>query len=64
MNKLKKIAIAIFGGIDAVMYMITPLILVVLWVNVSGLVNFSSYFFYGIGLVATIFRGIKIGWMK
>jgi len=63
MNNIKKIIIATLGGIDAVMYMITPLILVVLWVNI-GLNNFSSYVFYGIGLLATIFRAIKIGWMK
>lgn len=64
MKKFKKISLAIFGGIDTVIYMFTPMILSALWISVAGLGNWKVYFFYGLGLFATLFRAIKIGFMK
>ena len=64
MNKFKLILLAIFGGIEVVFYIITPIVLVVLWASIVGFNNWVSYFFFGMGLLATIFRAIKVGWMK
>ena len=64
MNKIMKIILSVLGGIDTTIYMFTPIIITVLWVTVNGLNSYGSYFFYGLGLLATIFRAIKIGWMK
>jgi hypothetical protein len=68
MNKFKTISktisLAILGGIDTVVYIFTPIILGVLWYNVSGFENWKVGFLFSVGLIATIFRAIKIGWMK
>ena len=64
MNKALKILISIFAGVDAVMYMFTPIILAVVWVTLRGLNDFGTFFFFSLGLIATTFRAIKIGWMK
>jgi hypothetical protein len=45
--------------------MFSPILIAVLWVKVSNLENWTEYFFYGIGLLASLFRAIKIGgWLK
>jgi len=64
MRKITTILLAILGGIDVTITIFTPILLAVLWVSVSGLDDWSSYFFYGLGLFATLFRAIKIGFMK
>jgi len=60
----RKIILGILGGIDAVIYMFTPLLISIIWASLRGLDEFGSYFFYIIGALATVFRAIKIGWMK
>ena len=64
MNKFKKITLAVLGGIDTTIYLFTPIILVALWVIVTGLSDWKNLLFYGFGLLATLFRGIKIGCMQ
>jgi hypothetical protein len=64
MNKFKKVILSILGGIEVTFTMFTPIILAALWVTVSSLENWTEYFIYGIGLLATLFRAIKIGWLK
>jgi len=64
MYKIFKILLAILGGIDVTLYIFTPIILAALWVTVAGLNDWTAYFFYGIGLLATLFRAIKIGFLK
>lgn len=64
MNKFTKVILSILGGVDVVFTMFTPILIAVLWVKVSNLENWTEYFFYGIGLLATMFRAIKIGWLK
>jgi len=64
MNKFNTIILSILGGIDVTLKMFTPIILAALWVIVIGLNNWTAYFFYGIGLLATLFRAIKIGWLR
>jgi len=63
MNKLTKIFLATIAGIDVTLTIFTPILLATLWISVSGL-NFFSYALYGLGLFATLFRAIKIGWLK
>ena len=63
-DKLKIIILATLGGIDTVIYISTPIIIVALWAVINGLDDWRSIFFYGIGLLATLFRAIKIGFMK
>jgi len=59
MGKIKTITLAILGGTDTVIYMFTPIILAAIWITIAGLNDWTSYFFYGLGLIATMFRGIK-----
>ena len=63
MNKIIKIMLSILGGIEITLTIFTPIILATLWINISGF-NLGSYFIYGIGFLSTLFRAIKIGWMK
>lgn len=68
MNTIKKILIAIGGGIDAVFYIMTP-IFIALFLNIIGILmeaeqgKWSSIIFL-LGIFATLFRGYKIGWLN
>ena len=64
MNKLLTILLAILGGINVVIYMFTPIILSVLWIRVAGLNTWTTYLFFGLGLFATLFRAIQVGFLK
>ncbi len=64
MNKLKKIILAVLGGADTLIHVITPIVLVSLWVSIVGLEGWRNFLFYGIGLLASLFRGIKVGFMN
>jgi len=63
MNKLKTIFFGIFGGIDVVITIILPILISILWVEMFGL-NFSSYVLIIVCGLSSIFRAIKIGWVK
>lgn len=63
MNKKTKITLAILAGIDVTITIFTPIILATIWINVFGFSN-GSYFVYGLGLFATLFRAIKVGLLK
>jgi len=64
MNKLITIILAVLGGINVTINMFTPIILAVLWIRVAGLNNWTSYLFFGLGLFATLFRAIQVGFLK
>ncbi len=64
MNKLNKILLATLAGIETVVYLFTPILISTLWLNVFGLDSFGSYLVSGLGLFATLFRSIKVGWLK
>lgn len=64
MNKLTKIMLSIMGGVDVVFYMITPILISVIWTNLFGINDIGAYVMYAAGLVSSVFRGIKIGWLK
>jgi len=63
-TKLKKILLSVLAGIDVTFYMFTPMIIATIWLNISDPAALSSKFIFGIGLFATLFRAIKIGWLK
>lgn len=65
MNKFKTILLSILGGIDVTFNMFTPIIIAALWVSLGSVDNWTETFIYGVGLLATLFRGIKLGgWFK
>jgi len=64
MNNKIKIPLSILAGIETTFYMFTPIILASLWVRVFGFESFGSYLIYSIGLLSTLFRAIKIGWLR
>ena len=64
MNKLTTMILAILGGINVTISMFTPIILAVLWIRVAGLSNWTTYLFFGLGLFATLFRAIQVGFLK
>ena len=64
MNKLLKVIIATLGGIEAVFSIAVPILLAIIWIRISLMVGWSSYVLLSAGILATIFRGIKIGFMK
>jgi hypothetical protein len=55
--------IAFLGGIDVLIYMITPILLALIWISITGMVGFGSYLIYIIALLSTLFRAIKF-WIK
>lgn len=63
MNKLTKILIAILAGIDVTITIFTPILLSTIWINIFEF-NTGSYFIFGLGLFASLFRAIKVGWLK
>lgn len=63
MNKFKTIFFAIFGGIDVVITVITPILLSILWVYTFG-IDFTAYVFIVVCGLSAVFRAIKIGWVK
>ena len=64
MNKFSTILLAILGGINVTIHMFTPIILSALWIRVAGLEDWTSYLFFGLGLFATLFRAIQVGFLK
>ena len=64
MNKFLLVILAILGGIEVVFTIMTPIIIAIFWVTIIGIENWTSYIFFGVCLVATLFRAIKIGFLK
>ena len=64
MNKPLKIFIATLGGVEAVFSIGLPILVSILWVRIGGVTGWSSYVLLSAGILASFFRGIKIGFMK
>lgn len=64
MNKLKTILIGLFGGIDVVFTIISPLLLSIIWVSIMGFTGWQLYLFYFMGAASTLFKGFKIGFKE
>jgi hypothetical protein len=58
------IILAVLGGCSVLIEMVTPLILIFIWVKLFGFYGWGSYLFYIIGFLATTYRAIRIGFLK
>jgi hypothetical protein len=61
MNKLNKIALALLGALETIFYLVSPILLVSLWTDFNSNLN---WLFWLIGYSASVFRAIKVGWLK
>ena len=64
MNKFLIAILAILGGIEVVFSIMTPIIVAIFWIYLVGLSEWSSYLFIIVCFLATLFRAIKIGFLK
>ena len=64
MNKILKIIIATLGGIESVVSIAIPILIAIIWINISDVIGWSSYVLLSAGILASLFRAIKIGFMK
>ena len=65
MNKFKLVFLSILGGMDVLMRIMTPLILVWVFLAIFGIKgDWTSYVLIILGIGSTMFRAIKIGWMN
>ena len=64
MNKVLKILVAIFGGIEVVFTMALPILVAIIWVRISEVIGISAYILISAGLIASLFRAIKIGFIE
>ena len=64
MNKLLKIILATLGGIETFIYIFTPFLLILLFIEVFNIIGWRANSFWAIGLLSTLFRAIKVGWLK
>jgi len=64
MNKPLKVLLATLGGINAVFSISIPILVSLLWIRIGGLIGWSSYVLLSAGILASVFRSIKIGFLK
>jgi len=64
MNKQNKIFLSILGGFDVVFYMFSPIMLSAIWTTFFGYENWTSYLILIVALLSSMFRAIKVGWLK
>jgi len=65
MNKFLKVLIATLGAIDVVFSIFIPIIVALLLINISGrLGDWRGSVVIGGGMLASLFRAIKIGFLK
>ena len=65
MNKISKILLSILGGLHVLIDIATPILLILVYLALFGVVgHWSTYAFLIIGWGASLFRGIKIWWVK
>jgi hypothetical protein len=64
MNKLSKVLLGILGAVEVVFSIFTPIAVAILWIKMTNYQGLGSYFIYLLGLFSSIFRAIKVGWLK
>ena len=64
MNKPTKILLAIIGGCSVVMDILIPIAIALFWGFFFQLSDTASVTILVIGGLGTLFRGIKIGWLR
>lgn len=63
MNKFTLIILSILGGVEVVFYVSIPMVLGIVWISIIGQ-DWTSQLFFVLGILATIFRGLKVGWIN
>ena len=64
-NNFLKIILAVFGACDAVMYIATPIFVGLAVLNLGVLTDLWQIgLLQGIAITSTLFRGIKVGFLK
>lgn len=66
MNKIFKTIVALLGGLERVFYLLTPILLVTLCIEVFSINSgINNWLLWTIGISASVFRGIEVGgWLK
>jgi hypothetical protein len=65
MNKLTKISLAVLGGVETIFSILSPVLIVLMWLVVMDSTNkFGQSLLVMAGIIATVFRAIKVGWLK
>jgi len=64
MNKKTKVMLAIIGGCSVIMDILTPIAIALFWGYFFNLNIIASKIVLVVGGLATLFRAIKVGWMK
>jgi len=67
MNKFIKISLAVLGALEVVFYIVSPIVLMSLVLLLSkslAIGKFGLSLFYIVSIGATLFRAIKVGWLK
>jgi hypothetical protein len=64
MNKLAKILLSVLGGINTTFHIFTPIMLAAVMSSMGFLNMFQINFMFVLGFLSTLFRAIRVGWMK
>lgn len=66
MKKINKILLSIIGGMNVLVTIASPILIILIWLAIFGKEgHWSSYIFLLIGWGASIFRAIKSGgWLN
>ena len=64
MNRFMKALIATLGGINVVFSIFVPIAVSLLVIKSWDLSGFGSFLIMLIAILSSIYRAIKIGWMK
>ena len=63
MNKITKITLAVLGGIEVIFYILIPTLVALMWIGYTSGVGVSAKVLISAGIISTIFRAIKVGWL-
>ena len=63
MNKVTKAVVAAMAGVERTFFIFSPILISLIWFRLNEL-NFQTGLILGIGIIATMFRAIKVGFMK
>lgn len=54
-----KLVLASFGACDVIIKVTTPIILIILWIRLMEVTDWSSYLFVIVGIFSSLFRASK-----
>lgn len=64
MNKILTIVLASLGAINTVFSIVSPILLVLILSLATDISGISLNLLFSMGLLSSLFRGIKIGFLK